>query len=477
MPGNYQLLHDREEILGFLLERVARDQPLSYRQLAAKEQFLQRIPYLMQDYTTLVHLMPSEMFAPGDLTRSTSLEREAKRLASGILALLVCVVALLPSVAAPVDGAEAGGGASVIGATRLRVLEDPTALDHAVKSKIYPEDPNTMYVTLRGGGVSVFDVSDPAAPALRTRWDSDEDVEGQDRRGDLLVVVARRGVLLTFDVSRPDLIVERGRLALDTGGGSFSRFVWGLLRRWTGPFDALHVKLYDAADGRRYALVTAAATAEIIAVDVTEPAEPKQVGQIDTEVQLLEGIYVHRDHAFVGGFGWSEMFRAVDVSNPADMRIARTLEDEAYRQMVSEMSPEHPELLFAALWDDEGGLGIFDVSDPPHFRLVGRLVMPELAGSNRVKLQGDRAFLPLEVEPGGFAIVDVADPSSPELLYLATNIPGIAMPYTLEVNRNYLYIFSSREPKMAVFRLDRGAAPGAPSSGNSRVEVEGVRGG
>lgn len=421
--------------------------------------------------------MPLETSAPGDSTHTTSPEREVTRLVSGSVALLVCIVALLASIVALVNAAKAGGDASVIGATRLKVLEDPIALDHAVKSKIYPEDPSTMYVTLRGGGVSVFDVSEPAAPALRTRWDSDEDVEGQDRRGDLLVVVARRGILLTFDVSRPDRIVERGRLELDTGGGSFNRFVWRLLRHWTGPFDALHVKLYDAADGRRYALVTATATAEIIAVDVTEPAEPEQVGRIDTGVQLLEGIYVHRDHAFVGGFGWSEMFRAVDVSNPTEMRIARTLEDEVYRQMVSEMSPEHPELLFSALWGDEGGLGIFDVSDPPHFRLVGRLVMPELAGSNRVKLQGDRAFLPLEAEPGGFAIVDVADPMSPRLLHLATNIPGIAMPYTLEVHRDYLYIFGSQEPKMAVFRLERGAAPGGSSSGSSGVEVEGVRGG
>jgi hypothetical protein len=125
--------------------------------------------------------------------------------------------------------------------------------------------------------------------------------------------------------------------------------------------------------------------------------------------------------------------------------------------------------------------------------------MPELGGSNRVKLQGDRAFVPLEADPGGFAIIDVSNPALPRLVHLETNIPGISTPYTLEVNRDYLYIFSGREPKMAVFRLDRGAAPvgpgasggtfersfgmegdalpGAPPSGSSRMEVEGARGG
>jgi len=354
----------------------------------------------------------------------------------------------------------AAGEAPIVGATRLSSLEDPVALDHAVQTRIYPEDPDAMVVTLRGGGVSVFDVSDPATPRLRTRWSSDEDVEGQDRRGDLLVVVARRGALLTFDVSRPDRIVEQGRLELATYGGSVGRMLSGLLGWFTGSFDALHVRLHDAADGRRYALVTATLTGQLIAVDVTEPSQPRQVGALDTGVQLVEGIYVHRDHAFVGGFGWSESFRAIDVSDPERMRVVHTLYDASYRQMVSAMSARHPDLLFAALWTEEGGIGVFDVSDPPRFRLVGRLVSPELPYANRVKLQGDHAFLPLESEPGGFAIVDVSDPGNPKLAHLQTDIPGVSTPYTLEVNRDHLYLFSSLEPRMVVFRLERGHGRG-----------------
>lgn len=370
------------------------------------------------------------------------------RLAASISGLLV-VVALLAGVA------PARAQAPVSGATRLEVLEDPVAFAHAAMSKIYPEDPSAMYVTLRGGGISVLDVSEPASPVLRTRWDSEEDVEGQDRRGDLLVVVARRGVLLTFDVSRADRVTPIGSLELETSGGSVARFLRRFVQGFTGPFDALHVKLYDAADGHRYALVTATATGELIAVDVTDPEQPRQVGGIDAHVQFIEGIYVHRGYAFVGGFGWSDVLRAVDVSNPARMRIVHSLEDESYRQMVSEMSPEHPDLLFVALWGDEGGLAVFDVSDPTRFRLVGRIVSPELAGANRVKLQGDRAFLPLEVDPGGFAIIDVSDPEAPALVELVTDIPGISTPYTLEVHRDHLYIFGSQQPEMAVFRLER----------------------
>jgi hypothetical protein len=258
-------------------------------------------------------------------------------------------------------------------------------------------------------------------------------------------------------VSQPDRVVELARLKLVTSG-SFLQGVRGRIMTdlGTGPFGALHTKLYDAADGRRYALVTATATNEIIAVDVTNPRRPVQAGAIDAAIQFIEGIFVHRDHAFVGGFGNSAAYRAVDVSNPRRMRIVRSLEGEPYRQMVSAMSPERPDLLFAALWNDAGGLAIFDVRDPAHFTLVGQIVMPELARSNRVKLQGDWAFLPLQVDPGGFAAIDATDPRIPRLAFVTTPVPGISTPYTLEVREDHVYLFGSTEPKMAVFRLERG---------------------
>ena len=55
-----------------------------------------------------------------------------------------------------------------------------------------------------------------------------------------------------------------------------------------GPFRALHTKLYRASDGRLYALVTATASGELIAVDVTDPRHPEQVG-------ALHGLLPHRN--------------------------------------------------------------------------------------------------------------------------------------------------------------------------------------
>lgn len=123
--------------------------------------------------------------------------------------------------------------------------------------------------------------------------------------------------------------------------------------------------------------------------------------------------------------------------------------------MVSKMHEADPDLLFVAPWDDPVGLGIFDVS--VRFREVSSVLSSELTRSNRVNLSDDRACLPLEQDPGGFAIIDIADPSAPSIGAIVTDIPGITEPYTLAVNRGHLYVFSAHETAMAVFRLTDGA--------------------
>lgn len=61
-------------------------------------------------------------------------------------------------------------------------------LFYAAESRNYPETPDTLFVTMRGGGVKVFDISEPAELKGVAQWVTDKAVEGQDRVGDLLVV-------------------------------------------------------------------------------------------------------------------------------------------------------------------------------------------------------------------------------------------------------------------------------------------------
>ena len=69
----------------------------------------------------------------------------------------------------------------------VRRISDPD-LYYAAESRNYPEAPNTLFLTMRGGGVKVFDISEPAELKPLAQWTTDRAVEGQDRLGDLLVV-------------------------------------------------------------------------------------------------------------------------------------------------------------------------------------------------------------------------------------------------------------------------------------------------
>jgi len=71
--------------------------------------------------------------------------------------------------------------------TFVRRISDPD-LYYAAESRNYPEAPNTLFVTMRGGGVKVFDISEPAELKTVAQWVTDQAVEGQDRVDDLLVV-------------------------------------------------------------------------------------------------------------------------------------------------------------------------------------------------------------------------------------------------------------------------------------------------
>jgi hypothetical protein len=235
----------------------------------------------------------------------------------------------------------------------LKTIQDDVNLNYVVRSKIYPQHPNALYLTLRGGGVSVYDVSNPSNPQLKTHWDENNvAVEGQDCVDNLLVVIAiNTGMLYTFDVSNPFKLVKLGSLEMDIGIPIIQKF------------KALHTKIYTQ-NGKKYAIVTSPLTTQFVAVDVTEPKNPQQIYSLLTGVLGLEGVYLKDHYAFCGGY-WDEEFVVIDLSNlPSGMQIKKTLKEDYYRQMVSIIGPSNPNVLYASCWADRGGLAVFDVSDP-----------------------------------------------------------------------------------------------------------------
>jgi len=356
-------------------------------------------------------------------------------------------------------GAEARAENAIVDLELLSVQRDPEALDWVVKSRIYPEDPRTMVLTLRGGGVSLYDVSEPASPSLRGRWATDEDVEGQDRRGDLLVVVGRAGRLLTFEMGDGPSLRLRGRLDLELSPSPWESLVGWLLETFgNGPFHGLHVALATTTAARLVAYVTAPTSGELVAVDVSDPDAPRQVGELDTGVELVEAITLVGDHGFVGGFGRSDVLRVIDLADPTNMGIVAEIRDPTFRQMVSALHPTEPHVLLAGLWGEPGGLASFDVSDPTRPLLLDSLVLPELSGANRVKVAGGHAFVPLEQDPGGVAVIGIANPRELELVGVWRPLPEDRV-YTAQPGAGYVYLFGAWTSSLATLRVVEETCP------------------
>lgn len=338
------------------------------------------------------------------------------------------------------------GNSSIIELKVVKTITHDRDLNYVLRSIIYPEDPNTMFLTLRGGGISTYDVSYPANPTLLTHWDEVpcRHVEGQDRIDNLLVVTdISRGGLFLFDVSDPAILVQLTYLNLE------------------GIDNVLHTRIYRAND-KMYALfsggfhfITGEPSDLFGAVDITDPKNPFFVSKMNTGISGTEGITIKGNYAFLGGFA-STIFSVIDLSDPANMEIVKTLDEPHYCQMVSEIGDDG--ILYAALWgglySDKGGLAAFDVSDPMNIHELSHVFNKDMAKANRVNIQGDYVFMPLEFENGGgVAIVDRTNPM--KLLHVKTviDIPKVSKPYCLAIKQDYLYLFSSKTNSMVVMQI------------------------
>ena len=434
----------------------------------------------------------------------------------GALAVLFCShlgTTATTGVTTTTTAATAAASSGNISLQLLRTVVNASNLDYAVESRVYTaEAPDLLFVTHRASpphaSISVFDLAGgmaamvaaskaavaggggsggsggsgvgvggvgggggggvggdthamPPLPTLRARWVG-QSVEGQDRRGDLLVVTAlgnrasNGSKLLLFNASEAAAgSVPAGLLG---GGGPFATLPLS--------FDgALHVKIYvqqspppaattasattTAATAPRsarvYAIITAGLTSAagadrtlVAAVDITDPARPAEVARTSTACKCAEGVAVVPggdgggggggaiDVAFIGSYCSNEV-ATLDLSQlPAAMPQLRSRSDPGYENMVSavrnssyqaarrrplqQQTPPPPppppppprRLLYSASYASPGGLVIFDADAMGRQNgsvvEVGRAIALPSSRANRVHLSADGRFALLALE-------------------------------------------------------------------------------
>ena len=252
------------------------------------------------------------------------------------------------------------------------------------------------YVT-RGERLTVFDLSNPAAPARRGSHAFPEKVWGFTVIGSLAYVAAGHSGLWILDVSDPDAPVLRGSLKT--------------------PGQAKNV----AVSGTR--AVVADHMSGIDVIDISDLDAPAAVGSVYTDGYA-------RDVAMFGS-------RAYGVDHPAgfyvlDMTLADPLEPVGSLQSAS--APRHVEVVAAtpgiavlvggvpydplrslrdaAPDDPRGTLQLYDVSDPAAPLLLTTFATP--GDAQRAEIAGTLAYV--ADGPAGLSVVDLSAPETPRVV-------------------------------------------------------------
>jgi hypothetical protein len=229
---------------------------------------------------------------------------------------------------------------------------------------------------LAGGKVlTLFDISNPAAPRREGQFEFAEKIWGFNIVGSLVYVADDLAGLAILDVSDPAKPRLRG--TLKTRGQAKAVVILGT--------KALVV---DHMDG-------------LALVDVSDTAKPVAAGSL-----FLDGYA--RDVALSGSLAYAvdspNGFYAVDLSKPGPLDFAGSLQS-ANGQTVAVSGT-------IACVPGRGGLQVFDVSNPSAPVLAATLKTP--GTPVRVTLHGKRAYLADGRE--GLQVVDLSDPSKPAIV-------------------------------------------------------------
>ncbi|WP_224240653.1 LVIVD repeat-containing protein [Hyalangium gracile] len=295
----------------------------------------------------------------------------------------------------------------------------------------------------RTGGLSVFDVADPAHPVFRrtVTMPGDSYWNGVWARGDgLYVASATRGVLL-FDISNP-------------AEPAFLRSL---------PEDAINVHTVFVEADRLYAM-SPDPHSETLLFDVSEPLRPVLLGRFTAPGGGTAG-YPHDAFAYQGRLyinHWDLGFLIVDVNTLFDMRqVGRYVYANQTSHANAVGTFDGRTIAFEGGEGYDAHLRVLDVTDPQAVVKLGEWRLRAQSSIHNMVLVDTRLYISHYQE--GVRVLDVSTPSEPrQLAYFNTfretdphrgysfyegaigmRVPGDGYVYVVDTSRGLLVF---REP-------------------------------
>ncbi|QSQ13109.1 LVIVD repeat-containing protein [Myxococcus landrumensis] len=286
----------------------------------------------------------------------------------------------------------------------------------------------------RTGGLSVFDVTNPRNPILKTTLSRPEDDGGTSVRakGPALYIAHERGTRV-YDISRPTDPV--------------------LLR--TLPTGELGTWMVLVEGDRLYSLVPGAG---LQVHDLTDPLNPTPLAVIDTPEDAARGgpedfvvdqgrIYL--SDALAG-------YCVLDITNQEDVRLLGQYRPsslgDGHHSAVGHF--EGKRIAFEAGERPAPHIRVLDVTDPANIAKLGEFRLQQSSSIQNLLLRGDRLHVAWNQE--GLRVLDVSNPSLPrEVAHghvdarpqntVGLHIPGDGHVYVVDATRGLL-IFEDLQP-------------------------------
>ncbi len=245
----------------------------------------------------------------------------------------------------------------------------------------------------RTGGLTVFDVADPAQPVFRrtVTMPGDGYWNGVWARGDALYVAsAARGVLV-FDISQPEE----------------PAFVANV------PSDPINVHTVFVEGERLYAM-SPSPHSETLLFDISQPREPRLLNRFTAPGGLEQG-YVHDAFAYQGRLyinHWDLGYLIADVGDPSHIRW---LGQYVYARQSSHANAvgtfDERTIAFEGGEGYDTRLRVLDVTDPSRVVKLGEWQLRPQASIHNMVLVGTRLYIAYYQE--GVRVLDVSDLSQP----------------------------------------------------------------
>ncbi len=316
----------------------------------------------------------------------------------------------------------------------------------------------TALIACESGGLALFNIAEGVEATEVGRYDHSGEALSVSAAGQTAYLAEDEGNLQIIDISNPQTPTRIGHFD-NSAGAQQVQVING--RAYIGanykfmivdvgnPAQAVEIgscSLPDQyckaiqVDGNR--VYIANFSAGLLIIDISDPASPTIIGNYQPGNSIyVFGVQVVGTTAYVGCY--SSGLHIVDISNPASPSLIGSYDTPWYAGEVRVAGST------AYVADSFGGLQIINISDPKHPSLRKELKLPRTV--DHIQLAGNRVYVTVNGDStDSIQIIDISDPNQAEVI---ETIETTGAPAGIYVLNNKAYVAEGSSGRLLIINL------------------------